>query len=78
MEFHKFQPKHILGEDHIVVGLVDFEGTIKSTGKRIVEEDEVHIFHFNNEGKVTKFRHQCDTHQAWTAYHPDRVAASVA
>jgi uncharacterized protein len=56
---------------------VDFEGTVKATGKRIVEEDEVHIFYFDQEGKITKFRHQSDTHQAWLAYQPIPVAASV-
>lgn len=67
LEFLSFQPKHIIGNDRIVIGLVDVEFVVKATGKRVIEEDEVHIFYFNEAGKVTKFRHRVDTHQAWMA-----------
>jgi hypothetical protein len=77
-EIHKFQPQHLLGGDNIVVGLVDFEATVKATGKRIVEEDEVHIFYFNGAGQVTKFRHRVDTYQAWAAYQRELVATTSA
>jgi ketosteroid isomerase-like protein len=61
LEFHNFVPKAILEEEGLVVALVDVEATVKSTGKRFVEEDEVHLWRFNAGGQVTRFRHRVDT-----------------
>ena len=52
----------------VVVALIDVDLTVKATGKRIVEEPEVHIWHFNDEGLVTRFRHAVDTYQHVMAY----------
>jgi hypothetical protein len=52
-----------------VVVLGDAEYTIKQNGRKIVYEDVVFLFHFNEAGKVQKFAHRNDTHQAWLAYH---------
>jgi hypothetical protein len=41
---------------------------VKKTGKKVTEEDEVHIWHFNDAGKITRFRHCVDTHQHVQAY----------
>lgn len=68
IEFRKFQPKYILDGGNVVVGLIDFAGIVKATGKEIIEDDEVHIFYFNDRGQITKFRHRVDTHQTWQAY----------
>jgi hypothetical protein len=68
IDIHKFSPKHILEGDRIVVALVDLEFTVKKTGKRVVEEDEVHIWHFDPSGLVSRFRHRVDTHKHLTAY----------
>lgn len=68
VEFHRFQPKLFLESEGVVAALIDFEATVRSTGKRIVEEDEVHIWHFDASGKVHRFRHRADTHQHWAAY----------
>lgn len=67
-EFHTFQPKTLLESGNIVVALIDVELTVKATGVKIAEEDEVHIWHFNSEGQVSKFTHKVDTHQHWLAY----------
>jgi uncharacterized protein len=63
LDFHKFQPKEFLAAGHLVVVLFDLEVTVRATGKRIVEDDEVHIWYFNEGGKVARFRHRVDTHQ---------------
>lgn len=63
LEIQKFAPTAILEGDHLVVALIDLEGTVKSTGKHIVENGEVHIWHFNQDGKVARFRHCADTYQ---------------
>jgi ketosteroid isomerase-like protein len=68
IEIHRFVPKTFLEGERIVVVLVDIEFTVKATGKRVVEEDEVHIWHFDDQGKVARFRHRVDTQQHALAY----------
>jgi hypothetical protein len=63
IEIHSFSPKAFLDGGNVVVVLVDIEFTVKATGKRVVEEDEVHIWRFNEQGKVARFRHRVDTEQ---------------
>lgn len=53
----------------LVVALIDLEATVKETGKRIVERDEVHIWHFDEAGKVVRFRHCVDIYQHAMAYN---------
>jgi ketosteroid isomerase-like protein len=62
LEFHKFQPKDILDGGDVVVALIDIEVIVKATGKKIAEEDEVHVWRFGPDGKVVRFRHGADTH----------------
>lgn len=61
MDIHRFGVNSILAGDRVAVALVNIEFTVKATGRRVVEEDEVHIWHFNAEGKVARFRHRLDT-----------------
>jgi ketosteroid isomerase-like protein len=69
LEFHKFVPKTILeGPEGLVVALIDLEATVKATGRRIREEDEVHIFRLDDRGQVVRFRHCVDTAQHLFAY----------
>ena len=76
LEFHKFQPKTFFEGAGVVVALIDVELVVKATGRRIVEEDEVHLWHFNEEGQVSKFGHKLDTHQHWVAWRRE-VAPEV-
>ena len=71
LEFQKFQPKTFLESGNIVVVLVDLAMTFKETGKTIAEEDEVHIWHFNGQGKVVRFCHKLDGFQHWRAIQCD-------
>src|SRR5262245_21721900 len=72
IEIHKFVPKAIMDvlivDKPVVVSLVDLEATVRATGRRWLEEDEVHIWHFDANGKVRRFRHRVDTHQTWLAF----------
>lgn len=68
VEFQKFEPKTFFENEDFVVVLLDVEMTVKATGQRIAEEDEVHIWHFNSQGLVDRFAHKLDTHQTWLAY----------
>jgi hypothetical protein len=62
IEIHRFAVKTVLGNGPTVVALVDIEFTVRATGRRVVEEDEVHVWHFDADGRVSRFRHRVDTH----------------
>ncbi|MES1245515.1 MAG: nuclear transport factor 2 family protein [Acidobacteriota bacterium] len=62
LDIHRFEVKTLLEGEGVVVALIDIESTVKATGKKVGEEDEVHLWRFNSEGKVTRFRHRVDTH----------------
>jgi hypothetical protein len=58
-----FRPLKIFGDAEVVMSLIDLAGTVQSTGKRIVEPAEVHIWQFRPDGLVQRFRHAADTWQ---------------
>jgi ketosteroid isomerase-like protein len=62
-DFHVFAPKEMRESGSVVVALVDVDFTVKATGKRVMEEDEIHLWRFNAHGKVARFRHGVDTHR---------------
>ncbi|MFY9269582.1 MAG: nuclear transport factor 2 family protein [Candidatus Manganitrophaceae bacterium] len=68
LDIRKFNPKTIIEGPGVVVALIDAELTVKKTGRPIVEEDEIHLWHFDREGHVVRFRHCVDTHQHVAAY----------
>jgi ketosteroid isomerase-like protein len=70
IEFHRFVPTRLLGDAEVVVALVDLEATVKATGKRFAETDEAHIWRFNPDGKVARFRHRVDTYLQALAIRP--------
>ena len=63
MQIQRFIPKAFLEGEGVVVVLIDIEFTVRATGKRVAEEDEVHIWYFDDQGKVARFRHRVDTQQ---------------
>lgn len=67
MDIYRFEVKAVLGEGKLVVDVVDIDFTVRTTGKRVVEIDEVHLWHFNDAGKVARFRHRGDTLLQWRA-----------
>ena len=74
LEITKFAPKVFLEVPGLVVVLLDLEATVKATGGRIVEEDEVHIWHFDAAGKVARFRHRVDTARHMAALRPQATS----
>lgn len=68
LDFHKFVPKALIEGPGLVVALVDVEATVKQTGLRIAEEDETHIWRFDDRGRVVRFRHAADTAQHVAAF----------
>lgn len=70
LEFHNFAPKQLLEADGVVVAHVDVDFTVKATGKRVTEEDEVHVWSFNADGKVARFKEGLDSLAHQLAYKP--------
>ena len=67
-EFHTFTPTVILdAPGGLVVSVISLDITLKKSGARITIPDEVHLFYFNDAGKVIKFAHRVDTHLFWKA-----------
>ena len=67
----QFEPKHFFASGNVVVDLIDVKFTVKATGKQVLEPEVVHIWHFNDAGKVAKFRHRVDTWQSVQALKGD-------
>ena len=68
VDFKTFQPKTFLEAGNVVVALIDVAFEVKATGRPVKEEDEVHIWHFDGEGHVTRVSHKIDTYQHWVAF----------
>ena len=67
-QFNQFEPKAILdAPGGLVVSVVAIDLVLKRNGARIVIPDEVHLFYFNESGKITRFAHRVDTFQFWQA-----------
>jgi uncharacterized protein len=67
VEITRFEVGKIFGDTSTVVDLVNLEYTARATGRKVVEVDEVHVWHFNDAGQVQRFRHRADTWlQAWS------------
>ena len=67
LDIQRFQPTTFLESGNVVVVLIELEVVVRATGRRVVEEDEVHIWHFDDSGQVRRFRHRLDTYRAWVA-----------
>jgi uncharacterized protein len=61
LEITQFEPKAILGQGNLVVAVIDVQIRVKATGRVVTEPEEIHIWHFNDQGQVQKFRHRVDT-----------------
>lgn len=55
-----FDVKAVFGSGAMVAAVIDVEGTVKRTG-RTFRNEGVHIWTFNPQGKVAKYRHYNDT-----------------
>ena len=66
VEFQRFEPTALLEGPGQVVATVQLEATVRATGHHIVDL-EAHLFTFDAQGRVTRFRHFVDTHQHWIA-----------
>jgi len=65
-EMKRFDVKALFEQGPQVIVLIGIEAKIRSTGKPI-RDDEVHLWTFDDQGKVKAFRHIVDTHQHFLA-----------
>ena len=68
VDIQRFQPTTFLESGNVVVVLIQLDAVVRATGRSVAEEDEVHIWHFDDAGRVSRFRHRADTHRHWQAY----------
>jgi ketosteroid isomerase-like protein len=62
MEIHDFQVRMIFGDDRTAAAEIVIDATIRATGQRFADE-ELHVWQFDDAGKVVRFRHYADTHK---------------
>ncbi len=67
LDFRRFQPLSILASADQVVAVIAVELVGKATGKA-VRDLEMHLWTFDADGMVVRFRHFVDTHQHLVAY----------
>ena len=70
LDIRHFVAKTFLEAGQTIVVLVDIDATVRATGRAIHEENEVHLWHFNQDGLVARFRHRVDTLQHEIACRP--------
>lgn len=67
LDFQRLEIPYLVGEGRLVIALASLECTVKATGRVIRETEEPHVWHFDERGKVVRFRHAADTWQQWKA-----------
>ena len=60
LEFHSFAPTAIVANGQRVVAQIAVDVSVLETGNRFRDE-EIHVWVFDDEGRVTEFRHYVDT-----------------
>jgi ketosteroid isomerase-like protein len=76
--FNTFERTAYLADGNIVVVLMNADYTIKANDRRVVYTDGILLFRYDDAGRLARFAHRVDTHQAWLAYHgntPDRTSS---
>lgn len=69
IEIHRFEPKTYVATGNLVLVLVDEEFSVKDTGRRVREVDQVHLWYFDAQGAIVRHRARLDTYAQWAAYH---------
>lgn len=69
VDIPKLDTKQFVEGPGVVLVLIDVHMIVKANGNDIFEEDAIHIWRFNEQGKVVRFRNRCDTHQHMLSLH---------
>jgi ketosteroid isomerase-like protein len=73
LAFEKFEINHVLGEGRLVIALVSMQAVVSTTHRRIVQNEDAHVWHFDDRGRVRRFRHLADTLQHAIAFDVARL-----
>ncbi|MEP7201158.1 MAG: nuclear transport factor 2 family protein [Ilumatobacteraceae bacterium] len=65
-----FEPQMLTGDGATVVAVLRIAGSLNSTGKRVEEDLWVHLWTFDEDGKVASFRHIGDLAREEMAFKP--------
>lgn len=60
LQIHDYAVLSVLGNDRQVAVEFTIDATVRATGKRFFEE-EMHLWSFDDQGRVRRFRHYLDT-----------------
>ncbi len=60
LEFHVFEPRNLLDGGNQVAATIAIDATVTPTGERF-QDEEIHLWTFDDAGKVTGMRHYADT-----------------
>ena len=60
LEVHSFQPVNLLEGGNQVAATISIDGTATKTGERF-QDEEIHLWTFDEAGKVSGMRHYSDT-----------------
>lgn len=63
VEFKRFKVKGLYGGARVIVAVLDIEFLVTATGKTVADSDEVHLWEFDDRGRVQRFLHRVDSHQ---------------
>lgn len=66
IDIRRFEPRRILADDTMTAVVVHVEIAVRATG-RVINDLELHLWTFDAQGNVARFRHVADTHQHWLA-----------
>ncbi len=60
IEMHSLELRNLLEGGNEIAASIHVEFTVGATGKRF-SDDELHLWAFNDEGRITRLRHYTDT-----------------
>lgn len=66
-ELNAFRPLAFLEGENRVAVIISVDFTVRSTGKRL-EDEEIHLWTFDSDGKIVEHRHFLDTAKAIEAH----------
>jgi uncharacterized protein len=76
LQVNHFERVGLLTNDHQVGVLIEVDRTVRATG-RTIRDSELHLWTFDDAGRVVRFRQMLDTHKNVIAYRADVVDEGV-
>lgn len=61
LDIEHFAVDALLAGERLVIAVCRIELIVRKTGRTVTEAAECHLWHFDDRGRVSRFRHACDT-----------------